>query len=187
MEESSVRRRWHPLFLWWPLPSRCRCTVPSVWFFLSEVDGRLTYLRSHAIYPGVLSFYRELDLGTSGVDTWEDGRIGNLAFLSARPHVYKDVSEKKSYAKFQQLYSEKRMHTLPTLLAGCLRSGRAFMMQVRWNVKLTYSGLQVLGGFRANGAEKVWKFHRVLSIVSWIYTYFCWGQRTGRRTRSGIN
>ena len=87
----------------------------------------------------MLSFYRELDLGTSGADEWETGRIGNLAFLSARPHVYKDVSEKKSYAKFQALYAQKRMHTLPTLLAGCLRSGRAFMMQVYINVSVKHA------------------------------------------------
>lgn len=31
--------------------------------------------------------------------------------------------------KFLTLHEAKKMHTLPTLLAGCLRSGRAFMMQ----------------------------------------------------------
>lgn len=30
-------------------------------------------------------------------------QLGNLVFLSARPHVYKDVSESKSYAKFKRL------------------------------------------------------------------------------------
>ena len=45
------------------------------------------------VYPGVLSFYRELDLGTAGPEEWPETRIGNLVFLSARPHFYKDVSE----------------------------------------------------------------------------------------------
>jgi hypothetical protein len=45
----------------------------------------------HVLYPGVTSFYRELDLGASSASgEWEEGRQGNLAFLSARPHVYKD-------------------------------------------------------------------------------------------------
>lgn len=58
------------------------------------------------IYPGVLGFYRELDIG-QGVyafaqeatkEDWQH-RTGNLAFLSARPHVYKDVSESVTYGK----------------------------------------------------------------------------------------
>jgi hypothetical protein len=83
----------------------------------------------HVLYPGVLSFYRELDMGTTGPNEWNDERVGNLVFLSARPHVYKDMSEKKSYAKFMALYEKKGMHTLPTMLAGSLKSGRAFMVQ----------------------------------------------------------
>jgi hypothetical protein len=54
----------------------------------------------HALYPGVLAFYRELDLGTGGVDEWsEDRDHGNLVFISARPHIYKDVSEKVSHTR----------------------------------------------------------------------------------------
>lgn len=118
---------------------------------LSDVDDTLyssggqypagvdTRYPRHTLYPGVLRFYLELDLGVNGPDVsscsmlspQEDRMMGNLAFLSARPHVYKDVSEKKSYAKFLKLYEEHKMHTLPTLLAGSLESGRAFMMQVR--------------------------------------------------------
>nr|CCA19792.1 conserved hypothetical protein [Albugo laibachii Nc14] len=83
----------------------------------------------HVVYPGVLSFYRELDIGTTGPDEWDENRVGNLVFLSARPHVYKDMSEKKSYAKFAALYARKKMHTLPTMLAGSLQSGRAYMVR----------------------------------------------------------
>ncbi|KAL3670083.1 hypothetical protein V7S43_004399 [Phytophthora oleae] len=108
---------------------------------LSDVDDTLyssggrypagldTRYPRHTLYPGVLSFYRELDMGTVGADEWTDGHVGNLVFLSARPHVYKDVSEKKSYAKFAALHEKMGMHTLPTMLAGNLKSGRAFMWQ----------------------------------------------------------
>lgn len=108
---------------------------------LSDVDDTLyssggrypagmdTRYPRHALYPGVLSFYRELDMGVNGPEDWTDDRVGNLVFLSARPHVYKDVSEKKSYAKFAALYEKMGMHTLPTMLAGSLKSGRAFMWQ----------------------------------------------------------
>ncbi|KAG1697402.1 hypothetical protein DVH05_016277 [Phytophthora capsici] len=108
---------------------------------LSDVDDTLyssggrypagldTRYPRHTLYPGVLSFYRELDMGTVGADEWTDDRVGNLVFLSARPHVYKDVSEKKSYAKFAALHEKMGMHTLPTMLAGNLKSGRAFMWQ----------------------------------------------------------
>ncbi|RAW41172.1 hypothetical protein PC110_g2665 [Phytophthora cactorum] len=108
---------------------------------LSDVDDTLyssggrypagldTRYPRHTLYPGVLPFYRELDMGTVGPAEWTDDRVGNLVFLSARPHVYKDVSEKKSYAKFAALYEMMGMHTLPTMLAGNLTSGRAFMWQ----------------------------------------------------------
>ncbi|KAG6587282.1 uncharacterized protein IUM83_02701 [Phytophthora cinnamomi] len=108
---------------------------------LSDVDDTLyssggrypagldTRYPRHTLYPGVLPFYRELDMGTVGPDDWTDDRVGNLVFLSARPHVYKDVSEKKSYAKFAALHEKMGMHTLPTMLAGNLKSGRAFMWQ----------------------------------------------------------
>lgn len=108
---------------------------------LSDVDDTLyssggrypagldTRFPRHTIYPGVLSFYREMDMGIAGPDDWTDDRVGNLVFLSARPHVYKDMSEKKSYAKFSALYEKRGMHTLPTMLAGNLKSGRAFMVQ----------------------------------------------------------
>lgn len=85
---------------------------------------------SKAIYPGVIGFYRELDLGTAGdEDEWDSStRIGNLAFLSARPHVYKDVSESITYDKFRTLQQNYHLHTSPTLLAGSLESGGRFMV-----------------------------------------------------------
>jgi len=106
---------------------------------LSDVDDTLTCsggsypagvdrrYGKKTVYPGVLAFYRELDLGAQGPETWPPHMPGNLVFLSARPHVYKDVSEKHSFAKFQKL-QERGMHTMPSLLAGDMKSGGAFML-----------------------------------------------------------
>jgi hypothetical protein len=84
------------------------------------------------VYPGVLAFYRELDLGTEGPEEWPDDRVGNLVFLSARPHVYKDISEKANFAKFEKLRSgndgRRGMHTTPSLLAGDLTSGGKYVL-----------------------------------------------------------
>lgn len=55
-------------------------------------------------------------------NVWSAGRIGNLTFLSARPHVYKDKSEIKTYQLFEAL-NKQGMHCTPTLLAGALDSG----------------------------------------------------------------
>lgn len=85
------------------------------------------------VYPGVLTFYRELDLGTQGPGEWPENRVGNLVFLSARPHVYKDVSEKINFAKFEKLRvtadGRQGLHTTPSLLAGDTASGFEYMMR----------------------------------------------------------
>lgn len=85
------------------------------------------------VYPGVLTFYRELDLGTQGPSEWPENRVGNLVFLSARPHVYKDVSEKINFAKFEKLRvksdGRQGLHTTPSLLAGDIASGTEYMMR----------------------------------------------------------
>ncbi|ETW05129.1 hypothetical protein H310_04146 [Aphanomyces invadans] len=84
----------------------------------------------HTVYPGVLAFYRELDLGPNAPSsTWEPGRLGNLTFISARPHVYKDLSEKKSIKKFDRLHSTRGLHCLPSMLAGSVASGTAFVVK----------------------------------------------------------
>jgi phosphatidate phosphatase APP1 len=98
------------------------CTAGS---FPSGIDTRYP---KHAIYPGVMAFYRELDIGNSGSDSWDDSRVGNLVFLSARPHVYKDVSESYSYEKFKTLQATRGLYTSPSLLAGNLDSGSQFML-----------------------------------------------------------
>lgn len=82
-----------------------------------------------SLYPGVLAFYRELDLGATTSDqTWVEGRLGNLVFLSARPHVYKNVSEEIVYEKFRTLQETRGLHTCPSLLAGSLDTGGQFMI-----------------------------------------------------------
>lgn len=111
---------------------------------LSDVDDTLTSsggsypagidkrFSKKVVYPGVLSFYREMDLGTKGPEEWPDNKVGNLVFLSARPHVYKDMSEKINFAKFEKLRllgtGRKGMHTMPSLLAGDIASGRDYVM-----------------------------------------------------------
>lgn len=89
-----------------------------------------------AIYPGVIAFYRELDLGyqflgrsSVGGEEWDSSRVGNLVFLSARPHVYKDVSENVTYNKLKFLQEERGLHTSPTLLAGSLDTGSQFIVK----------------------------------------------------------
>lgn len=81
-----------------------------------------------SIYPGVLAFYRELNLGTSGEDNAERLRHGDLAFISARPHVYKDVSESATYSKIRKLQKDRGLHTSATLLAGSLDTGSRFLV-----------------------------------------------------------
>lgn len=112
---------------------------------LSDVDDTLFCSGGHypagidkrfakkVVYPGVLAFYRELDLGTSGPEEWPENRVGNLVFLSARPHLYKDMSEKQNFAKFEKLRAtgqdgRKGMHTVPSLLPGDIASGSQYML-----------------------------------------------------------
>lgn len=112
---------------------------------LSDVDDTLTSsggsypagidrrYNKKVVYPGVIGLYRELDLGVHGADECPKN-TGNLVFLSARPHIYKDMSEKHNFAKFQKLRDREGvdgrggLHTIPSLLAGDLTSGREFMM-----------------------------------------------------------
>ncbi|KAL9191023.1 hypothetical protein ACHAXT_000729 [Thalassiosira profunda] len=112
---------------------------------LSDVDDTLTssggsypagidkrYAKK-VVYPGVIALYRELDLPLTSPEECPRN-TGNLVFLSARPHLYKDFSEKHNFAKFQKLRQREGidgrggLHTTPSLLAGDLTSGREFIM-----------------------------------------------------------
>ena len=87
----------------------------------------------HVLYPGVLSVYRELDVAwNSRNERTRKGRSGrrrrvrepgNLSFLSARPHVYRDVVEKSAFKRFKELIAGGRLHCAPTMLAGSLVTG----------------------------------------------------------------
>jgi len=119
-----------------PFPNSL-ATRPTLRKILSDVDDTLfssggrfpagidNKFEHHALYPGVLTFYKELDIGLAdrpAEDEWPKSWKGNLAFLSARPHVYKDWSQKKSYQLFNKLRKTHGLHTTPTLLAGELFS-----------------------------------------------------------------
>lgn len=67
----------------------------------------------------------------------------NLVFLSARPHAYKDYLESKSYKLFRRLRKSGKLHCMPTLLAGKLKSsGLAFI----FGVVLLYPRNTLAGG-----------------------------------------
>jgi len=72
----------------------------------------------HAVYPGLLSLLKVLDRAWSPT-----APSCNLVFLSARPHLYKDLAEDRSYRRFQELVEAGRMHSFPTLLPGRLFDG----------------------------------------------------------------
>eukprot|EP00931_Biecheleriopsis_adriatica_P105549 TRINITY_DN80115_c0_g1_i1.p1 TRINITY_DN80115_c0_g1~~TRINITY_DN80115_c0_g1_i1.p1 ORF type:complete len:684 (+),score=109.44 TRINITY_DN80115_c0_g1_i1:80-2131(+) len=77
-----------------------------------------------ALYPGNLSLFRHLDTSFDG-----SYPSCNQAFLSARPHVYKDILEDHSYQLFHRLYDDDRLHSFPTLLPGSFR--RSLLATVR--------------------------------------------------------
>mmetsp|Transcript_57313 Transcript_57313/g.185653 ORF Transcript_57313/g.185653 Transcript_57313/m.185653 type:complete len:624 (+) Transcript_57313:465-2336(+) len=102
---------------------------------LSDVDDTLCSSGGHypagcdtrfprrTCYPGCLSLYRELDQHRESPFP-----SCNLIFVSARPHLYKGLTEDHSYRMFKALVAEGRMHTMPTLLPGELSNGiRAFL------------------------------------------------------------
>lgn len=60
------------------------------------------------------------EVSKESVFQWNDG---NIVFVSARPHVWKDVAENGSYRRFRQLVREGRMHAVPTMLTGSLYTG----------------------------------------------------------------
>ena len=95
----------------------------------------------HTPYPGVGTFYREIDLCGSGdvvsalpARGWAadfGNMLGNLIFVSARPHLYKDLSELRSYAKFDSLVKRGILHCTPSLLPVSLIGGREFILRDR--------------------------------------------------------
>jgi len=92
------------------------------------IDGRM---QKGSVYPGASAFMRQLDQSFgmwSESLNWTGGKkLGNIAFLSARPHVYKGFAEKKTLGHFAQLRDEGKIHCMPTMLCGSLDSGLKFM------------------------------------------------------------
>lgn len=70
------------------------------------------------LYPGFATFLRELDCSFTASEP-----CSNVVFLSARPHIYKDISEQKTFRTVQQLFQQAVLHTIPSLLSGSLRIG----------------------------------------------------------------
>lgn len=130
MQMGTQRSKKRRLYAWRKILSDVDDTLlSSGGHYPAGVDKRYA---KKVVYPGVLAFYRELDLGTKGPDEWPEGREGNLVFLSARPHVYKDMSEKANFRKFEKMRAtgedgRRGMHATPSLLAGDIQSGTNYI------------------------------------------------------------
>lgn len=89
----------------------------------------------------MLQFYRELDLGVEPFGAWPKQRPGNLAFLSARPHVYKDRAEMASF----QVFKVQQPATRPYITATNIEAETARAAWIAHNANpsgtLSLSGL----------------------------------------------
>eukprot|EP00927_Polykrikos_kofoidii_P034290 TRINITY_DN29112_c0_g1_i1.p1 TRINITY_DN29112_c0_g1~~TRINITY_DN29112_c0_g1_i1.p1 ORF type:complete len:768 (+),score=51.07 TRINITY_DN29112_c0_g1_i1:44-2305(+) len=72
----------------------------------------------HVIYPGLLTFFDVLDKKRVF-----DSESCNLVFLSARPHLYKGLSEDRTYQSVKSVFRERGINKVPTLLPGNLIRG----------------------------------------------------------------
>lgn len=79
----------------------------------------------HSLSSSSLPISKEEEEKLSKEEKGEDEHLmpvfGGLVFLSARPHLYKDITEKQSYKLFSELAKNHKMHTMPTLLPGDLK------------------------------------------------------------------
>lgn len=110
---------------------------------LSDVDDTLyssggrfpagcdTRFPKHMVYPGCLRLFQAICQANVSECEAEriDGPSCDLVFLSARPHVYKDLMEDYSYRLFRDLVEDGRMHAFPTLLPGRLKSSFGAMLK----------------------------------------------------------
>lgn len=79
----------------------------------------------HMVYPGVLELYELVDTSDTYLDdnkpvVQDKSCTTNKVFLSARPHVYKDISEAVSHRLFGQLCADGKLLSHPTLVPGSL-------------------------------------------------------------------
>jgi hypothetical protein len=121
------------------------------------------------LYPGVLAFYRELDLGINGKETWDSSLVGNLVFLSARPHVYKDFSEKHTYEKLQAFQATRGLYTTPSLLAGSLQTGANYVLSEDLE-PLATKKLQNFQGNIINYSQR-FKILSLYSLIEYVRLY----------------
>jgi hypothetical protein len=83
----------------------------------------------HMVYPGCLRLFKAICQAREASDEAPiDGPSCDLVFLSARPHVYKDLMEDYCYRLFRDLVEDGRMHAFPTLLPGRLKSSVGAML-----------------------------------------------------------
>jgi len=78
------------------------------------------------LYPGVTTFYKELDLGpddeNSPTGLWPKNRFGNLVYVSARPHISGTIyPEMLSYQSFKTYFDSNKLYCFPTLLSGNMK------------------------------------------------------------------
>ena len=78
-------------------------------------------------------------------------------FLSARPHVYKDVSERASYNLFARLQRDKGLYCTPTMLAGQANMETMASMQMA-------GGKLILGKFGAIRDKKFQNYSEYIAL-----------------------
>eukprot|EP00929_Paragymnodinium_shiwhaense_P065384 TRINITY_DN32784_c0_g1_i1.p1 TRINITY_DN32784_c0_g1~~TRINITY_DN32784_c0_g1_i1.p1 ORF type:complete len:775 (+),score=184.35 TRINITY_DN32784_c0_g1_i1:122-2446(+) len=91
--------------------------------FPKGVDARFP---RRIVYPGCLSLFKALDQASG--DLQPGTASCNFVFLSARPHLYKDMAEGQSYNMLEQLLRSASLKSMPTLLPGKKRKGLAALM-----------------------------------------------------------
>eukprot|EP00924_Labyrinthula_sp_SR-Ha-C_P001244 snap_masked-scaffold_7-processed-gene-18.30-mRNA-1 protein AED:0.29 eAED:0.31 QI:0/-1/0/1/-1/1/1/0/734 len=116
----------------------------SVYQFTFNTSGSVDELRDqieqkYGLPPWKQNFHVEplrSAVGSEDENLVRNWRHGNIAFLSARPNVYKDISESQSYRIFQKLMANGLLHATPTMLTGSLRSGlTAIFLRIGQKIK----------------------------------------------------
>uniref|UniRef100_A0A6B2LCF3 Phosphatidate phosphatase APP1 catalytic domain-containing protein n=1 Tax=Arcella intermedia TaxID=1963864 RepID=A0A6B2LCF3_9EUKA len=151
---------------------------------LSDVDDTLfssggslagydTSYPKACIYPGVTTFYKELDIGPEESDgEWESHKMGNLVFLTARPHVKYALgaSEKISHKTFKEFNQKGILHTRSTLLAGDLEGFKGAAMK-------DFSPM----------AEKKYSNFTQYAVIQPEYDFIFFGDNGQGDTKAGLN
>lgn len=111
-----------------------------------------TRLPRHMVYPGCMALFRELD------ETWEVGKpSSNLVFLSARPRVYKDLTARRTFSVFKELFHRGKLHSLPSLITGSMRRGVLATLRALCSVRTAWQQV---------GEKKVECFQRYRALYA---------------------